>query len=215
VVDSVEVLKNNRVIYRDHPVDRQPAEASWGGPVLCRIEYGWGPWAAFDMARIADWRFTVEVKGGAILSASPHWQSRPFDEERRDSIAVRENRVEVTSFTARQDAFEERPTKDLVLEIQGSPSTELVMTLIQPNELTVTKTLGALAESNDIFFTGAFSSESVMVHRIVFAENYRTEFTFKDHGGTEGTDWYQVRVKQWNGSMAWSSPIWVGGTEGR
>ena len=71
VVDRVEVLKNNRVVYRDHPVDRQPGDASWDEPVLCRIEYGWGPWAAFDMARIADWEFKLEVTGGTIVSASP------------------------------------------------------------------------------------------------------------------------------------------------
>ena len=63
----------------------------------------------------------------------------------------------------------------------------------------------------EIFFTGEFSSESVMVHRVVFAENYRTEFRFVDESDTKSTDWYQIRVAQTNDSYAWSSPIWVSG----
>jgi hypothetical protein len=59
-------------------------------------------------------------------------------------------------------------------------------------------------------FTGEFSSESVLFHRVVFADNYRTRFDYVDEG-TAGDAWYQVRVAQTNGSYAWSSPIWVGG----
>jgi hypothetical protein len=210
VVDRVEVLRNNRVIYRDHPIDREPGPTRWDKPVLCRIEFGWGPWADFNMPRTCDWKFKVAVKGGKILSASPHFQSRPFDEERRDKIVgAGDDSVEVTSFTSRQNAFEERPTKDIVLEIQGSPDSEVVLTLTQPKQLTFKKSLKELAEADDILFTGAFSSESVMFHRVVFPENYMTEFSFEDKRQSDTMDWYYVRVTQTNGSMAWSSPIWV------
>ncbi len=213
VVDRVEVLKNNQVIHRNHPIDRKPGDSSWNKPVLCRIEYGWGPWAAFDMPRTCDWKFTVSVSGGKILSASPHFQSHPFDEERRDRVSQTGKAVEVTSFTARQGAFEERPTKDVVLEIHGSPDTEVTLTMTEPTKMTVRKTLAELAVSTDIVFTGAFSSESVMFHRVVFPENYRTEFSFTDRQMGAGTDWYNVRVVQTNGSLAWSSPIWVKGEQ--
>jgi DUF971 family protein len=73
----------------------------------------------------------------------------------------------------------------------------------------LTKTLGDLAESSDIVFTGEFPSESVMIHRLVFGENYRTSFAFSDQHDAGSTDWYYVRVMQANGSLAWSSPIWV------
>ncbi len=209
VIERIEVLKNNRVIHRSHPVDGRPGVSSWGKPVLCRIEYGWGPWAAFDMPRTCDWKFRVSVSGGKILSASPHFQSHPFDEERRDRVTRSEEAVEVTSFTARQGAFEERPTKDVVLEIQGAPDTELILAMTNPKEMTVRKKLEELAASSDIIFTGEFSSESVMFHRPVFAENYETEFSFTDRQSSDGTNWYYVRVVQTNGSMAWSTPIWV------
>ena len=88
-----------------------------------------------------------------------------------------------------------------------------MLSLTKPAEHTLTKSLNDLAESTEIFFTGEFSSESVMFHRVVFPENYRTEFTFVDDSDTASTDWYQVRVAQTNESYAWSSPIWVGGEQ--
>jgi len=48
-----------------------------------------------------------------------------------------------------------------------------------------------------------------MLHRVVFEENYATEFSVEDRAEGPGTDWYQVRVVQTNGSLAWSSPVWV------
>lgn len=211
VVDRVEVLRNNRVIHRVHPVDREPTEASWNEPVLVRVEYGWGPWADFNMPRTADWRFRIEVKGGELLGVSPHFQSRPFDEERRDRVsAVSGQSFELRSYTSRQQAYEEKATKDVVLEITGSPETEITMELSAPARLTFSRTLGELAESNDILFTGEFSSESVLFHRVVFADNYRAKFKYSDEGSTSD-GWYQVRVAQTNRSYAWSSPIWLGG----
>jgi hypothetical protein len=48
-----------------------------------------------------------------------------------------------------------------------------------------------------------------MLHRVVFAENYESEFKFRDETGNGEMDWYYLRVAQTNGSLAWSSPIWV------
>ncbi|MCY4586008.1 MAG: DUF3604 domain-containing protein [Bryobacterales bacterium] len=209
VIDRVEVLRNNRVIHRVHPVDREPTEASWDEPVLVRVEYGWGPWADFNMPRTADWRFRIELKGGELLSVSPHFQSRPFDEDRRDKVlGVKEHSFEMVSYTSREKAYEDKPTKDVVLEIAGSPETEVALELTAPARMTFTKTLGELAESNEVLFLGEFSTESMLFHRVVFADNYRAEFKYSDEESTSA-GWYQVRVAQTNGSYAWSSPIWV------
>ena len=37
------------------------------------------------------------------------------------------------------------------------------------------------------------------------------QFTFVDTDEVNHGDYYYVRVRQQDGSMAWSSPIWVGG----
>ncbi len=210
VIDRIEVLRNDQVIHRNHPIDRTVGPSSWDKPVLCRIEFGWGPWGDLNMARICDWKFAVTVNGGRIISATPCFQSGPFDEQRRNRVTtVDEKRCEVVSYTSRMQAYEERATNSIVLEIQGSPDTQLAIAMSEPTKMDFTKRLAELAKSSDVKFTGPFTSESVMLHRIAFAENYQTEFEFTDSGKTDKTDWYYARVVQSNGSHAWSSPIWV------
>jgi hypothetical protein len=210
VIDRVEVLRNNKVIYRNHPVDKDTSRYSWEKPILCRIEFGWGPWDFFNLERVTDWEFNVNVTGGKIVSATPCFQSGPYDENRRNKITRLDDHLcQFKSYTSRKQAYEERATNSVILEIQGSPETELDLSLSQPGNIRLNKTLGELAASSDITFTGDFPSESIMIHRIVFNENYQTAFEFSDQHDTETTDWYYVRVTQANGSLAWSSPIWV------
>ena len=210
VVDRVEVLRNNRVIHRNHPVDRRVGSSSWDKPVLCRIEFGWGPWGDLNMARICDWKFTATITGGRVISATPCFQAGPFDEQRRNRLTkVNDTRCEVTSYTSRMQAYEERATNSIILEIQGSPKTQLAIAMTEPARMNFTKSLAQLAKSSDVKFTGPFTSESVLLPRITFADNYETDFEFTDRHKTNKTDWYYVRAVQSNGSLAWSSPIWV------
>lgn len=210
VIDRVEVLRNNKVIYRDHPVDCTIQQTSWENPVLCRIEFGWGPWGDLDMTRICDWKFKVSVSNGQIISATPCFQSGPFDENRRNKLTlIDDSSCEVLSYTSRKQAYEEKATNSIVLEIQGSPQTELSVSLSQPIESVITKSLSQLSESSDVVITGPFTSESLLLHRLVFCDHYQTDFEFTDASYTDQTNWYYVRVVQSNGSLAWSSPIWV------
>jgi hypothetical protein len=210
VIDRIEVLRNNEVIYRNHPVDCKIQPSTWKKPIFCRIEFGWGPWGDLNMARICDWKFKVNISDGKIISANPCFQSGPLDERRRNKIkAVDDKSCEIISYTSRMQAYEEKPTNSIILEILGSPKTKITIALTQPARMNVKKSLEQLAKSSDIAFTGPFTAESIMLHRIVFSENYRTEFEFTDKQRTEKTDWYYVRAVQNNGSLAWSSPIWL------
>lgn len=210
VIDRVEVLRNNKVIYRVHPVDEDTDGSSWQKPVLCRIEFGWGPWDFFNLDRVTDWEIEVSITGGEILSATPCFQSGPYDEKRRNRIThLDEHQCRFISYTSRKQAYEERATNSIVLEIQGSEKTALELSLAKPVLMEQKKILGDLAVSSDILFTGAFPSESIMIHRLVFDEHYRTSFEIRDRHHAENTDWYYVRVAQSNGSLAWSSPVWI------
>ncbi len=214
VIDRVEVLRNNEVIYRYFPVDNENSDKSWEKPVLCRIEYGWGPWSGLNVPRTIDWDFDISVKNGRILSATPCFQSGPLDEDRRNIITgVDDSRCSFISYTGRIEAFEERPTNSVILEILGSPDTELNVSLDKPSSLNHQISLEQLTKSNDIFFTGDMTSESVMIHRVVFDENYSAGFKMNDKSRKTGGDWYYVRVIQANGSLAWSSPIWINNKE--
>ena len=209
-VDRVEVLKNNRVIHRDFPMDRRTTQRSWDRPVLVRLEFGWGPWPSLGMARVADWDFRVTIEGGTLESVQPCFQSGPLEEGRRDRILDRSERgLRVRSFTARRQLMADNATKAVVLKLRGGPRTRLTVSFDAPSRHSVTRSLAELAESSEVVFMGPFPSESALIHRLVFDEHARSEFTFTDTDDGERTIWYYVRVVQANGQLAWSSPIWV------
>lgn len=212
-VDRVELLKNNRVIHRDFPVDRVPDAGSWREPVLLRFEYGWGPWPVLGMGRTADWNIEISLDGGVIEEVHPVFQSGPLEEDKRDRIVSRTDRsVKIQSFTALRQQFLDRSQKGVVLKARGDANTRVTVRLSSPSDDSLTLPFSALAESNEMLFTGPFPRESAMLHRLVFHDRYATDFRVEDTGSGAGADWYYVRVVQANGQLAWSSPIWVGGT---
>jgi hypothetical protein len=209
-VDRVEVLKNNRVIHRNFPMDRETSRASWDKPVLARFEYGWGPWPALGITRTCDWDFTCRLEDGILEDVHPCFLSGPLEEERRDQVLERTDRsVRVRSFTALRQQIEDRSQKAVVLKMRGGPDTKLTITLSAPARQSLSMTFRELAESSETLYTGEFPRESALLNRIVFSEHYETHFEVSDSGDGSQADWYYVRVVQSNGQLAWSSPIWV------
>jgi hypothetical protein len=209
-VDRVEILKNNRVIHRDFPMDRETSAASWSKSVLARFEYGWGPWPALGITRVCDWEFQMKVENGVIEAVQPCFIPGPLEEERRDRILERtERNVRVRSFTALRQQVDDRSQKAIVLKMRGGPDTKLIITLSSPSNGTLTTTLRELADSSEVMYTGEFPRESAVLNRLVFNEHYETSFQVADSSNGSQADWYYVRVVQSNGQLAWSSPIWV------
>jgi hypothetical protein len=107
--------------------------------------------------------------------------------------------------------FAEDPTKAVVCELEGGPDAVLRLALTKPTKQIVTARLADLAKDNVVTFTGVFTSESFIIHRLVAPAHYAAKVRFHDrHKTAKNGDWYYVRVTQHNGHMAWSSPIWVG-----
>jgi len=209
-VDRVEVLKNNRVIHREFPVDRETSAQSWSKPVLARFEYGWGPWPALGITRVCDWDFRIQIENGALEAAQPCFTPGPLEEDRRDRMLERTERgLRVRSFTALRQQVDDRSQKAVVLKMRGGPDTKLVVNLESPTSKTLAMTFRELADSSEVLYTGEFPRESALLNRLVFNEHYETSFQVADTGNGSQTDWYYVRVVQANGQLAWSSPIWV------
>ena len=209
-VDRVELLKNNRVIHREFPMDRAISARSWDQPVLVWFEYGWGPWPALGMARVCDWDIRIRVEGGVLEETQTCFQSGPFDETRRDRLIERTaSSLRVRSFTALRDMIEDVSTKAVVLKVRGGPETRVAVSLEAPTRVSLTQSLRELAASGETLSTGPFPRESALLHRLVFAEHYRTAYTVQDPDEGAAVNWYYVRVVQANGQLAWSSPIWV------
>jgi hypothetical protein len=208
-LDRVEILKNNRVLHRDFPMDRMPTTRSWDQPVLVRFEYGWGPWPALDMTRVCDWDIDITLHGGRIEDVQTCFQSGPLDEMRRDRIVERSaQHLRVRSFTALRQQFVDISTKGVVLKVRGNPYTRVKVALRAPTQAFVAQTLGELAESGEMLFSGDFPKESAMLHRLVFHDHYHTSYKVTDTDDGKGPTWYYLRAVQSNEQLAWSSPIW-------
>ncbi len=211
-VEKVELIRNGRVIERYFPEDHRSGPSQLPGRVKCRIQYGWGPWAQFKLGRICLWDATIKIKGGRFLQTIPCFQVAPFDENLRDRLTViSENEIRVQSNTTRVNSYGEDPTKAVVCTLEGGPDAEIIVELHKPTEQVMRAKLGYLLEDNVVTFTGPFTSESHIVHRLVTPAEYSATFRWNDsRPSTAKSDWYYVRVTQFNGQYAWSSPIWVG-----
>jgi hypothetical protein len=211
-LDRVELVRNGRVIARHFPEDQVEGPLKLPGRAKCRLQYGWGPWAALGLGRVCPWDLTLRLRGGRFLRALGCFQSAPFGEDLRDKLRlVSETEIRLESNTTREQCFAEDPTKALVCELEGGPEAVLSVHLRRPAEQTVQARLADLISDNVVTFTGVFTSESFILHRLVAPGEYAATVRWRDRRQPDqGPDWYYVRVTQHNGHMAWSSPIWVG-----
>ncbi len=212
----IELVRNGRVIERHFPEDKVDGPVRLPGRAKCRLQYGWGPWAALDLARVCPWDMTVRIDGGQFHRVLGCFQAAPFGEELRDRLqVVSPSEVRLQSHTTREKCYAEDPTKSLVCELEGGPDAVLSVELRKPAVQRVEARLADLVDDNLVEFTGGFTSESFILSRLVGPSEYSATIRWNDHvpGGTTkpGTaDWYYVRATQHNGHVAWSSPIWVG-----
>jgi hypothetical protein len=209
-IAMVELIRNGRVIERYFPEDEVEGPIKLPGRAKCRIQYGWGPWAALDLGRTCQWDMTMRLTGGRILRAVPCFQAGPYEENLRDKLRlVSDSEIHLQSFTSRVQCYAEDPTKAMVCEIEAQPQATLTVRLHKPTDQTVSAKLSDLIEDNVVTFTGVFTSESFIIHRLLSPSEYSATIRWRDRRATQ-SDWYYVRVTQHNGQLAWSSPIWVG-----
>ncbi|MFH1268358.1 MAG: hypothetical protein ABIK89_21775, partial [Planctomycetota bacterium] len=210
-ISAIELVRNGRVIDRHFPDDHADRPLKLPGRAKCRIQYGWGPWAALDLGHTCVWDMRIRIRGGRFLRAIPCFQSAPFEEDLRDKLRVESpTEIHLESYTSRVKCFAEDPTKALVCELEAGPDAELSVELLAPAEQVVRARLTDLVENNVVTFTGVFTSESTILHRLVGPSEYSADVRFHDRRPEAEPDWYYVRVTEKNGHMAWSSPIWVG-----
>jgi len=209
-IDRIELLKNNKVIHRDFPMDRITSSKSWENPVILRFDYGWGPWPALGWNRTADWEFDIHIENGKLLNIHPCFTSGPIDENRRDKIVSwSESHISMKSYTSLKQQIDDYSQKAIIMKLIGGPETRIKVTIKQPAEVNKTYLFKDLAESNEPLFTKPFPWESAMMQRLVFQENYKSSIQITDKDKGERDNWYYVRVVQSNDQMAWSSPIWI------
>jgi hypothetical protein len=211
-VQMVELVRNGRVIERHFPEDHLNGPVKLPGRAKCRLQYGWGPWGQLALDRVCQWDLSVRIEGGRFHRAIGCFQNAPFGEALRDKLRlISPTELTLQSPTARDKCFTEDPTKTVVLDLEGSPDAVLTVQLRAPADQTVKIRLADLIEENVVTVTGEFPSESFIVHRLVAPGEFSARIRWQDRASKKrGSDYYYVRVRQHNGHLAWSSPIWVG-----
>lgn len=212
-IAMVELIRNGRVIERYFPEDYATLPVRLPGRAKCRVQFGWGPWGTLNLGRVCQWDLSLRLANGRFQRALGCFQSAPFGEELRDNLQiVSDSEIRLQAFTTREHCFAEDPTKSLVCELEGGPETTLTLELRKPVEKTLRARLTDLVDDNLVDFTGGFTTESLIVGRLVGPSEYSATIRWHDRGRTRAAelDWYYVRVTQHNQHQAWSSPIWVG-----
>ncbi|MFV1980255.1 MAG: DUF3604 domain-containing protein [Rhodothermia bacterium] len=204
-IDVVEIVQDGRVVHRAWP----DYDLSKEGPFQVRIEWGWGPWAAMALDRIVDWQFDIRLLGGTIKEVFPCLRSGPFDEDRRHSVALRDSGlVSVQSYSGRQGAYRGNPNHSVVLSLEAEVSARLELHVRHPGQSSVSISLEDLFDGGRTLFTGPYPAECMLIHRPVVSSSSRIEGrAILETGGRQS--YAYLRVRQKNGQMAWTSPVFM------
>ena len=218
-VSEVAVVKNGDAVYR-----MRPLKANLGRRVTAQVafESSTEPFIRDSPRGVRRWSGTIEVRGAELVGYRvPHVENRHLERWEREGSRVRFQ----TATRGRADS--------VLLDLEGaSPSTEIVVSLDQGTEfgkapihvrtyrthpariltLQFSDLRDGLLETE---LPAELDSDRVTLQLVSNDQPLDCDFEFVDNGAAAQGDYYYVRVKQLDGAMAWSSPIWVGGEEPR
>ena len=121
---------------------------------------------------------------------------------------VSENGVRFATRTWGNATTTTASTQGICLAVEGDADTMICGSVNgQPVEFSLAELVGGPRSC----YLGGFLTPAFYFHRAVPQTEYvsRIDFTHWPESGSR--DWYYVRVRQFNGQWAWSSPIWVEG----
>jgi len=221
-VDAIDVIKNGTIVYTRRYLESALSEEA-------RVQITFESSTEIHGERTPPrggrpWKGAIHVAGAELVDYDDPWFTQPATYRAARSAEDR-NRIDF-DFPTRG-----RP-KSLLLELRGAGPDTVVTVEMEtttesrgsggyvrvPQELpanTVRFRLGDLKgqverqEYQVLEHTDALSAQIVTEGQAL-----DQEFTFTDQGEVQSGDYYYLRVRQIDGSMAWSSPFWVGESSG-
>ncbi len=217
-IDSIEVVKNGEIVSV-----REFATAKMESHLFVQVSFTSSSEATGrDNPRgYRPWKGTLEVSGAQLQSVrTTGFQDRRHEWARRDSAD--ENTVNFETATrGRMNNF--------VIELDGVSEATSIRVQLEQTVETGTAPIrvrpSAPIPSADIRFVFTNVENGRITHEFQVG-HYRDqlglrfidpnsaldrEFEFKDSNDPLPGDYYYLRVRQLDGSLAWSSPFWVGG----
>lgn len=212
-LDYVEIVRNNRVIQRANAYEDLSDERAdpFAEPFKVHMEVGWG-----ENGENVDRQVDLDVVNGALIGVEPRLRGHSI-------VAPQAGEEESYAFSdwersgAQSVHFSTRTwgnlttttasTQGISLEITGGADT-LIRGHVNGEPVEVA--LVDLIVGPRSGYLGGFLTPAFYFHRAVPQRGYRCAIDFS-HSVPDAMsrDWYYVRVQQFNGQWAWSSPIWV------
>ncbi|HEY64025.1 MAG TPA: DUF3604 domain-containing protein [Caldilineae bacterium] len=209
-IDYVELVKNNQVIHRVDAADRTipgPGEVvrtliflevGWGE----RIEHRWDVYLGIDRGEIL--AIEPRFRGGHVVA--PRGQTKG---EHHYSSWWREGdqALRFQTWTSGNPTSYTNANQGMALEVEMPVDGKVVAEI---NGKRIVYSLRDLLAGGRAGYLGGFLTPAYRFHRCPLPEEYEWHISFQDTAtGTNGYDFYYVRVRQKNDQWAWSSPIWV------
>jgi len=231
-IDRIEILRNNRVVATYcHQGRWDPPPAGRVSRFKVRVECGWGAFPNEIPLASEEWRGELSVAGGRIAGWEPCWvdfgQTPAELDGGRARFGLRTRQFPgayIADLLFNADVFEieAAPEQSVALELNGvrtaAPLAELcrssrVLWLEEEARRHVAALTGLREEDHERVDTFYHAGRKAKVHRAVPEAGYTAAFEWTDDEPLRGETHYRVRVEQRNGQRAWSSPIWVAGSE--
>jgi hypothetical protein len=205
-----------------------PNGGNFGGDDFqIRLEYGWGPPANVIELDARHWSGAVKCYGGASIQAV----SPCFISPGQRFIFAGPGSTEFTfSGPTGQDTVNRQVQNAYVLRVKGPRSGVIEFEI---DGMRHRASLEDLHRSDSVLWDRESSAQMIRrefsvdvdklyrkdvhfgmaykakIHRAVGSSGFRKELTWRDQLWDSRPHHYRVRVRQINGQMAWSSPIWV------
>lgn len=216
-IESIAVVKNGKDVYRESYLDTQGGSetfeiAFWSSsdPVIRENARGW-----------RRWRGTLTATGARLDGVSAPGL-RNIYVERVEPVADDPQSVRFVVLT-RGDTkslyvtlAEATPEAAIALQIEPDTESGTPLIVTRPHTapaLDMRFALADVAAAGRLVQTspGAVTDDLVSLRRIALDVPMERTISWTEEAPTSSEDYYYVRVRQVDGSMAWSSPIWVGG----
>jgi hypothetical protein len=212
-IDYVDVVKNNKLLYRFSECDVPNARTKETLETKLFLEFGWGP-----RNQPLDWKALFGISAGRILAVEPRFRGQevvsPVDNDpgsgdnlyRSQWRQVDERNVHIQTVTFGNPNNFTPGTQGICLHVEMPRSGSVSANI---NDKTLEIPIEELLQGAHAEPLKDMPAPSFRIHRAILPSEFDWLFAIEDESANKRRDSYYVRIRQKNDQWAWSSPIFV------
>ncbi|MBV1868324.1 MAG: hypothetical protein KUG69_10535 [Marinosulfonomonas sp.] len=208
-IDHIDVIKNGRLLRRISP-ELEPAliDPDSGDETLIFLEMGWGA-----RGKTHDWHGNLSIQGGEVLAVEPRFRGpeivSPLEGEDAGhmipQISVASGKVHFAVTAEANPNNATSATQGVMIRARLSKDAQIVAELCGQSFQIPASRLFAGAKSGNL---GPIDSPAWRFHQLPPAQSWQWQGKI-ELGQLELNDTIYLRLRQNNGQMAWTSPMFV------